>query len=422
MNYKDLEQVQKKYGSGCSLTKDNIKDIYFLTDCNTRSGGDSAITQFIEKHYPPDDILSWNNEFVNAKLDESSTKSGWERIAETGWNLQIACGIYANEQVTIKKLIGKLQSFYNQYGYFMNYYFLKKIPTYPYEDKTFNSFEDIYISEKGGRALYGFADERRYLADDGFCGLIPRLYKLNYSILLNELLTDVFLPVLTQFEEFLNDTVTDVMKEHGIIYLQRDITDICDYPVRRLFKRYAGDNSIILPTQFKKVLADYPLTEQNAREYFFKCKCSLSKIYGRNDDNAKKFASYNIGRQTLDGWTNEWISCLLAEGSVTAEKLLYIVQNFSGVTDGANALKMIKIYNGIKGVTDSSIRHALLYNVEINRLTGTVCHYGLLYIAAKNGLKDCLNGLESELYPLIDTDDLEAIKGCIKAMYKECMV
>ncbi|MCD8040765.1 MAG: hypothetical protein LUF82_04535 [Clostridia bacterium] len=301
MNYKDLEQVQKKYGSGCSLTKDNIKDIYFLTDCNTRLGDDGAITQFLERHYPPDDILVWNNEFVNAKLDESSTKSGWEHIAETGWNLQIACGIYANEQATIKKLIGKLQSFYNQYGYFMNYYFLKKIPTYPYEDKTFNSFEDIYISVKNGRAPYGFADERRYLADDGFCGLIPRLYKLNYGILLNELLTDVFLPVLTRFEEFLNDTVTDVMKEHGVIYMQRDITDICDYPVRRLFKRYAGDNSIILPTQFKKVLSDYPLTEQNAREYFFKCKCSLERIYGRNDDNAKKFASYNIGRQTLDG-------------------------------------------------------------------------------------------------------------------------
>lgn len=80
---------------------------------------------------------------------------------------------------------------------------------------------------------------------------------------------------------------------------------------------------------------------------------------------------------------------------------------------------MIKIYNGIKGGTDSSIRHALLYNVEINRLTGTVRHYGLLYIAAKNGLKDCLNGLESELYPLIGTNDLEAIKGCINAMYKE---
>lgn len=253
MFYESVIAIKNKYGKECKLTKANIKDIYFLTNCNTLN--DSDITEFMEKRFSIEEILKWNDEFINSQIDKCYSlmpNRDWETVRKTGSTINSLCRVFTYELKTYVRIIELLQKFYSTYGYFMNYSCLKIIPTYPYDDKTFYPFRGNFISNRRQdrleKAARSTGAEYTYLCDDEYRGLIPRLYKLKYTDLFNKLLVEIIVPI---FEHFYEDS--DIMKDNDIKYVKLEKT-VEEYSLRIVIKRYFDKYNIPAPEQLKKYL------------------------------------------------------------------------------------------------------------------------------------------------------------------------
>lgn len=249
--YESIIPVINKYGKNCKLNLKNIKDIYFLTDCNDLD--DVEITEFMEKHFSKEEILKWNDEFINSEIDKCYLllkNRDWQSIRTIGLKTYSLSITFTYKRETYERIIKLLKTFYNTYGYFMSYPFLKISPA-GYEDKTFYPFNLIYIHNRRQDRLEIAARstgaEYTYLYDDEYRGLIPRLYKLNYTDLLNKLLVDIIVPI---FEHFYEDS--DIMKDNNIIY--RTLNSIEEYSLRIVLKDYFDKYNIPAPEQLKKYL------------------------------------------------------------------------------------------------------------------------------------------------------------------------
>lgn len=255
MFYETTIPVIKKYGESCQLNNENIKDIYFLMGCNN-SINDAEITEYLERHHSIEEILCWNDEYINGKLDLCFSllkTSDWESISTIGIETYNLCRAFTHERKTYERIIDFLKQFYKMYGYFMNYSFLKKTVNYPYKDKSFYPFKGIYIAKHGRLSdleLLGRSTgaEWRYLKDDGYFGMIPRFYKLDYKDLLDKLLTELIVPVFKHFYE-----ESSIMKEHGIEYIQLAET-VEEWNFRNIIKQYIDEFQIPVPEQIKKFL------------------------------------------------------------------------------------------------------------------------------------------------------------------------
>lgn len=250
--YESIIPVINKYGKNCKLNIDNIKDIYFLTTCNRLD--DIEITEFMEKRFSIEEILKWNDEFINSQIDKCYSlmpNRDWETVRKTGSTINSLCRVFTYEKKTYERILDLFKEFFNTYGYFMNYFCLKGTPT-GYEDKTFYPFDLNFIYnrkqdrlEKSARST---GAEYTYLRDDEYRGLIPRLHKLNYSDLLNKLLVEIIVPI---FEHFYEDS--DIMKDNDIKYVKLEKT-VEEYSLRIVIKRYFDKYNIPAPEQLKKYL------------------------------------------------------------------------------------------------------------------------------------------------------------------------
>lgn len=88
--------VIKKYGNHVTLNMNNIKDIYFLTSCNT-SCVNTTIEEFIEKNVGKENVLKWNDIYINSYLDKIEKlliKDNIETIRSICKYFKIAMSIY----------------------------------------------------------------------------------------------------------------------------------------------------------------------------------------------------------------------------------------------------------------------------------------------------------------------------------------
>ena len=250
--YESIIPVINKYGKNCKLNIDNIKDIYFLTTCNRLN--DIEITEFMEKRFSKEEILLWNDEFINSQIDKCYSlmpNRDWDTVRETGSTINSLCKVFTYEKKTYERIIDLFKEFFNTYGYFMCYWIFKITPS-GNEDKTFYPFRLNFIYnykqdrlEKSARST---GAEYTYLYDDEYRGLIPRLYKLNYSDLLNKLLVEIIVPI---FEHFHEDS--DIMKDNDIIYMDSAKT-VGEFSFRLPIQRFFNKYNIPAPEQLKKYL------------------------------------------------------------------------------------------------------------------------------------------------------------------------
>lgn len=261
MFYESLYSVVEKYGEHCKLNKKNIKDIYLLSYCNGPSTTDIEITKYLENHYTREEILQWNDECINQRLDKCFSLLGnmdWNSISNIGTEIASLCNIFTFERKTYERIITFLVKFYTTYGYFMNYSFLKRLPIWPYEDKSFNCFWNIYIKHQEYLTELDFCAkstgvEWRYLKSDGYTGLIPRLCKLGYKDLFDRVLVKLVIPIFEHLYE-----KNDLMKKYDIEYLGDD-EELSKRTFRGLYLRqniesYVELYSLDVPNEIKKYL------------------------------------------------------------------------------------------------------------------------------------------------------------------------
>ncbi|MCD8309215.1 MAG: hypothetical protein LUD19_05100, partial [Clostridia bacterium] len=231
--------------------------------CNTLFGGDCSITNFLEEHCSPEDILKWNDEFINNIIDGCRpvyNNNSWEAIKSTSLNIKKACKVFTKEQATYLRIIEVVKAYYAAYGYFMNYHFHRFLSN-GMEDKSFRVFHQIYLIPKvfyedTAPAVFSHGDERRYITDDGYKGLIKRLYYLGYTDILNKLFTELILPVFNHYTEFENNNITALMSKNNIVYDVYGDLSIKNYSLWYMIKNYAKDNNMQLPDGIKQYIND----------------------------------------------------------------------------------------------------------------------------------------------------------------------
>lgn len=256
MFYEFVIPVVEEYGENCKLDENNIKDIYFRINCNSLD--DCDITEYLEKHYSNEEILQWNDEYINRKIDECYQLlpySDWESISRIGTNICKFCRVFTYQKSTYERMIEFLKKFYCTYGYFMNYDFNKMRSDCSGElDKTFFPFMYIYIHKHfdlSNLELHARSTgaEWRYLEDDGYFGMIPRFYKLGYQDLLNRMLIELIVPI---FEHFYEENA--LMEKLDIQYSECGEKNIKDWAFREVIADYIKLHRIPVPEEFKKYL------------------------------------------------------------------------------------------------------------------------------------------------------------------------
>lgn len=105
--YESTIAVKEKYGENCKLDESNIKNIYFMTDCNN-SVNDYVVTEYLEKHYTKEEILQWNDEYINAELDSFYrllVNVDWESISTIGTKVYELCRVFTYNRGTYERII-----------------------------------------------------------------------------------------------------------------------------------------------------------------------------------------------------------------------------------------------------------------------------------------------------------------------------
>lgn len=235
--------VRKKYGENVILTKENIKDIYYLTYCNTFPKSE-YIEWFLKKHYKKDEILSLNNEYTNLKLDDANKLLNLEMNFDNVWhiffNITEAINIYKTNKDTYIRIIKTLKEFFNKYGYFTLYNVLDlnncKYGEFPFRGFVGSIIEDITYGDFLKKEKMSSGSIYHYLKNLKYVGLIPSLYYLGYIDLLNQVVKEIVIP---SFKHFLPES--EIMKENGLnyipyesdepkdLFLYREITEFSNY-------------------------------------------------------------------------------------------------------------------------------------------------------------------------------------------------
>ncbi|MCD8371741.1 MAG: hypothetical protein LUD27_00365, partial [Clostridia bacterium] len=330
----------------------------------------------------------------------------WNSVKTIGNNICRICNIFTGDKKTLKRIIALIKDYHSAYGYFMNYYFLNAA-----DERGFCVFRNIYIEKCRPERRYRYtrtaADDRRYLPDDGFTGLIPRLYKLNYTDLLSEVFTDLIIPVFERFSEYESNQPTPLMQKLGLVYENYNHQELFEgYILRNVLKKYVNANKIPVPDQLNKYFACFNLTEDTAKEYFFSFKCCTRDTFRGDIENAEKFKSFNLPDETLDLWTNEWLSGQLNTSSYDAGLYRHVVFKLNDRVNAGNAKKLICRYDESCKDLDDGGKYSLLLYVDSGRysydeFTEEENYKGLISIAAKNNLTECLEFLETRLNKLI---------------------
>ncbi len=232
--------VRKKYGDNVVLNKDNIKDIYLLTDCNTMCIN-STIEEYLKKEVQDKIVLEWNDLFINDYLDKIEyllNKDGLDTIRTICFYFKIVMSIYTNKEQTYLRIILLLKSMYKKYGYFMNYSFMDVDP----DSTIIGSFKCIYISMKSQR---DFIYEREshgsihhYMNNIDYVGLLPNMYYLNFMNLYWKCIDELVLPIYNHFKE-----ESKYLVDNNLEYNEKP-NNLNDYSMKKLIDNFNNKYNI----------------------------------------------------------------------------------------------------------------------------------------------------------------------------------
>ena len=231
--------VVQKYGRHVTLNRDNIKDIYFLTACNTACFY-TEIEEYLKKEVKEETILEWNDIYVNDyldKIEELLKKDGLDIIRTICWHFESAMSIYTKKKTTYIRIISLLKNMYEKYGYFMNYSFLDVNP-----DTTIMGPFNIYISMQWERdrifRSHQHGSINHYLKDLDYVGLIPCLYYLNYMDLFWKCMDELILPIYKHFQE-----ESKYLTDNNLKYFD-SFCNVDDYSMKILIDNFIKENNI----------------------------------------------------------------------------------------------------------------------------------------------------------------------------------
>ena len=245
--------VRKKYGENVILTKDNIKDIYFLTDCNIYPKSE-YIEWYLKKHYKRDEILSWNNEYTNLKLDDAdkllNSEMNFDNLWKNFYYLTRSIKIYKTNKNTYIRIIKTLKDFFSKYGYFTLYEVLdlnsRRHGEFPFRGLKGSLIEDITYGDFLKKEKMSSGSIYHYLKNLKYVGLIPCLYYLGYVDLLNQVIKEIIVP---SFKHFLPES--KIMKENGLNYTPYESDEPKDLFLYREIKKFSNYYNLNLDLNYK---------------------------------------------------------------------------------------------------------------------------------------------------------------------------
>lgn len=227
--------IREKYEDRVELDEKNIKDIYFLSYCNSMIVSE-YIENYLKRNYSNNIILKWNDEYVNILLDEICIllkNDGMETIKKITNLLKRSITIFSKEKSTYKRIIDIIVMFYNKFGYFMNYFIKDKLKP---DDIVFGYFIGIYINLYHSEMSYKQSSGRiyHYIDNIDYDGLIPNLYYLGYVDLLKEAVNKLIKPIYANFEE-----CSKYMSDNNLVYDNQSLESSLDnYSLKLLLDNF----------------------------------------------------------------------------------------------------------------------------------------------------------------------------------------
>ena len=238
------------------ITKENAKEIYY----SEYFINEDAL-KFYYENFTEEELLKWNDEYLNKKLDICDSLFHEEKTFETlGKHCSIFShnyDIFTKNKNTYKRMINYLKKLYTEYGYFINYYFNDPFDReFDFGPSEFSRFTDIFI----GRCFQGDVEKERkyfeshyhYYPEYNWCGLIHVLNMLGYKDLLKELLTDITLPIFKNYKKqkyFGDYEIT--YNRYSDTYDENDVKGYRDYSS---LKKYILEFNIDAPKELKEIL------------------------------------------------------------------------------------------------------------------------------------------------------------------------
>lgn len=238
------------------ITKENAKEIYYseyFINENT--------LKFYYENFTEEDFLKWNDEYLNHKLDicESlfNEEKTFETLGEHCHTFSHNYDIFTKNKNTYKRMINYLKKLYTEYGYFINYNWADPYGReFDFGPSEFSWFITIYM----GRRFQGDVEKERkyfeshyhYYPEYNWCGLIHVLNMLGFKDLLDELLTDITLPIFKNYKKqkyFGDYEIT--YNRYSDTYDENDVKGYRDYS---LLKKYILEFNIDAPKELKKIL------------------------------------------------------------------------------------------------------------------------------------------------------------------------
>jgi len=275
----------KQFPSHYIPTNKTAKDYYMYRHCFIDLMH-KEIRQFYIKEISKEELILWNDEYINIILDELYKEIENEysitSVVNICFELQFLNLMYNENKETYKRIFTLIKKMHHKYGYFMNYY-----TSFGVEQRHHIGFYVESLINKP-KIIYNkllLPNEQTlskltyFLPNAIYEGLIPTLYYLGYSDLYEEFMNDIVKPILSHFNE-INQFVVD----NKIIYYH--------------FYNEHTLNNLSFSLELSKFFAEYSLSiPLSLKEYKSVINHKLAEI---NHSKRVYYTDYRLNLRYLD--------------------------------------------------------------------------------------------------------------------------
>lgn len=295
-------------------TKKTAKDYYYFSYCCIKLMRKEA-RQFYIKEISKEELIKWNDEYINTKLDECykkiKTEYSVESISDICYILKFSNKDFTDNKNTYKRIIDLIKLLNNKYGYFMYYKTSEstkgrcaKISGYP--ETLIDKPEINYDKNK-------LPNEQRldkltyYFPDALYDGIIPSLYYLGYMDLYEEFMEDIISKI---FSNFLH--INKFMIENGIVYQESNTLSINNYSLTKNLIKFFTKYELPIPKSLTKYIGsnNYKLKEIDEEK---------KSIYDKYSNHMLLLStSRYLDEKEVEEMNNEWF------GNIDIKRILEI--------------------------------------------------------------------------------------------------